>query len=48
MKLNQIADNAGARKNRMRIGRGIGPIGVAGGFCSICIGRPVSHGKHHI
>jgi len=24
MKLNQIADNAGARKNRMRIGRGIG------------------------
>jgi len=24
MKLNEIADNAGARKNRMRIGRGIG------------------------
>jgi len=24
MKLNQIADNAGSRKNRMRIGRGIG------------------------
>jgi len=24
MKLNQIADNPGARKNRMRIGRGIG------------------------
>ncbi|HZD90958.1 MAG TPA: 50S ribosomal protein L15, partial [Pseudolabrys sp.] len=24
MKLNQIADNAGARKKRMRIGRGIG------------------------
>src|ERR671918_2407268 len=24
MKLNQIADNAGARKDRMRIGRGIG------------------------
>src|SRR5919106_6819087 len=24
MKLNQIADNAGARKGRMRIGRGIG------------------------
>jgi large subunit ribosomal protein L15 len=24
MKLNQIADNAGSRKNRMRVGRGIG------------------------
>ena len=24
MKLNQIADNAGARKRRMRVGRGIG------------------------
>ena len=24
MKLNQIADNEGARKNRMRVGRGIG------------------------
>ena len=24
MKLNEIADNAGARKGRMRVGRGIG------------------------
>ncbi len=32
MKLNQIADNAGARKNRMRIGRGIGSgMGKTGG-----------------
>jgi large subunit ribosomal protein L15 len=32
MKLNQIADNAGARKNRLRIGRGIGSgMGKTGG-----------------
>ena len=32
MKLNQIADNPGARKNRMRIGRGIGSgMGKTGG-----------------
>ena len=32
MKLNQIADNAGSRKNRMRIGRGIGSgMGKTGG-----------------
>jgi large subunit ribosomal protein L15 len=32
MKLNQIADNAGARKKRMRIGRGIGSgMGKTGG-----------------
>ena len=32
MKLNQIADNPGARKNRMRIGRGIGSgMGKPGG-----------------
>jgi large subunit ribosomal protein L15 len=32
MKLNEIADNAGARKNRMRIGRGIGSgMGKTGG-----------------
>lgn len=32
MKLNQIADNPGARKNRMRIGRGIGSgVGKTGG-----------------
>jgi large subunit ribosomal protein L15 len=32
MKLNQIADNAGARKNRMRVGRGIGSgMGKTGG-----------------
>ncbi len=32
MKLNQIADNRGARKNRMRIGRGIGSgMGKTGG-----------------
>jgi len=32
MKLNQIADNAGARKGRMRIGRGIGSgMGKTGG-----------------
>src|SRR3974377_2508646 len=32
MKLNQIADNAGARKNRMRIGRGLGSgMGKTGG-----------------
>jgi large subunit ribosomal protein L15 len=32
MKLNQIADNHGARKNRMRIGRGIGSgMGKTGG-----------------
>jgi large subunit ribosomal protein L15 len=32
MKLNQIADNAGARKNHMRIGRGIGSgMGKTGG-----------------
>src|SRR3974377_1510975 len=32
MKLNQIADNAGARKNRMAIGRGIGSgMGKTGG-----------------
>jgi large subunit ribosomal protein L15 len=32
MKLNQIADRAGARKNRMRIGRGIGSgMGKTGG-----------------
>ena len=32
MKLNQIADNPGARKNRMRVGRGIGSgMGKTGG-----------------
>src|SRR3974390_2314553 len=32
MKLNQIADNAGSRKKRMRIGRGIGSgMGKTGG-----------------
>ncbi|HWE77932.1 MAG TPA: 50S ribosomal protein L15 [Pseudolabrys sp.] len=32
MKLNQIADNAGSRKNRMRVGRGIGSgMGKTGG-----------------
>src|SRR5450432_3975634 len=32
MKLNQIADNPGSRKNRMRIGRGIGSgMGKTGG-----------------
>jgi large subunit ribosomal protein L15 len=32
MKLNQIADNAGARKDRLRIGRGIGSgLGKTGG-----------------
>lgn len=32
MKLNQIADNAGARKKRMRVGRGIGSgMGKTGG-----------------
>ncbi|MBN9052032.1 MAG: 50S ribosomal protein L15 [Rhizobiales bacterium] len=32
MKLNQIADNSGARKNRLRIGRGIGSgMGKTGG-----------------
>src|ERR1700751_2478980 len=32
MKLNQIADRPGARKNRMRIGRGIGwGVGKTGG-----------------
>jgi len=32
MKLNQIADNAGSRKNRLRIGRGIGSgMGKTGG-----------------
>ena len=32
MKLNQIADNAGSRKNRMRVGRGIGSgAGKTGG-----------------
>src|SRR6478752_409174 len=32
MKLNEIADNPGARKNRMRIGRGIGSgMGKTGG-----------------
>jgi large subunit ribosomal protein L15 len=34
MKLNQIADNPGSRKNRMRIGRGIGSgKGKTGGRC---------------
>jgi len=34
MKLNQIADKPGARKNRMRIGRGIGSgMGKTGGRC---------------
>ena len=43
MKLSDIADNAGSRKKRMRVGRGIGSgMGKTGGRGGLFIGHAVA------